>query len=243
MHEERRSPGEIEHDIEETRARIERRARLLEERLRPGEILDQAIDRLRTSGARDFFSNLSRTVRDHPLPLLVTGAGLAWLMTLDRNGNGGHHLESDEGHDENGSHGIGSRVSDAADRVSGAAHAGSARVREAGRRAAHRAQEGTRRVQDGWDRLVDEQPLLLGVFGVAAGAALAAALPPSRTEDELIGAKSDELKARAARSLREQAEDTRERAERALREGREGQDRPADERTDQPRVVPPQGRP
>lgn len=43
-------------------------------------------------------------------------------------------------------------------------------------------------------RTLEEQPLLAGLLAFAAGAALAAALPHTRQEDEMLGAESDRMK-------------------------------------------------
>src|SRR5690606_16783980 len=78
-----RSSAEIERDIDRTRDRIEMRARQLEERISPGSMFDQAVERFRHGDAGTFFTSLGRDVRDNPLPLLVTGVGIAWLMSSD----------------------------------------------------------------------------------------------------------------------------------------------------------------
>src|SRR3546814_2664080 len=50
------------------------------------------------------------------------------------------------------------------------------------------------RARGGFTQLLNEQPLALGAMGIALGALLAASVPPTRREDELMGQKSDELK-------------------------------------------------
>ena len=71
---------------------------------------------------------------------------------------------------------------------------------------------------DQWSlsRLFREQPLALGVIGAAIGAGLAAALPASPTENQLLGEASDELKAKAQEFAGTQASRAGEAAERAL---------------------------
>jgi ElaB/YqjD/DUF883 family membrane-anchored ribosome-binding protein len=53
---------------------------------------------------------------------------------------------------------------------------------------------------------VHEQPLLCAAIGVALGAALAAALPKTETEDELMGETSDALKHKLGEAASEQLE-------------------------------------
>jgi hypothetical protein len=82
------STAHIEEELEVTRARMDRRLSELGERLTPGQLLDDAVDYFRTSGGVDFGRNLMASVRDNPLPVAVTGIGLAWLMLSGANGSG-----------------------------------------------------------------------------------------------------------------------------------------------------------
>ena len=66
-----------------------------------------------------------------------------------------------------------------------------------------------RRARHGILRTFEEQPLVLGAIGLAIGAALGAALPPSETEDRLMGEARDDALRRAAKVGREQAEKAR----------------------------------
>jgi hypothetical protein len=58
-------------------------------------------------------------------------------------------------------------------------------------------------VRSGIRKAFDEQPLLIGVVGLAVGAIAAVALPRSRREDELMGGASDSLKTSVVESARE----------------------------------------
>jgi hypothetical protein len=79
------STSEIERDVERSRARVSATLRELRERMSPGQIVDEVLDFASTSGGADFARNLRRSVVDNPLPLLLIGSGIAWLMTT---GNG-----------------------------------------------------------------------------------------------------------------------------------------------------------
>ena len=46
----------------------------------PGRVVDQVIDYTRDSPAAEFFRNLGREVRENPMPLVVIGIGIAWLL-------------------------------------------------------------------------------------------------------------------------------------------------------------------
>jgi hypothetical protein len=92
------------------------------------------------------------------------------------------------------------------------------------RRAMHRAGEAWesasrsgRRTGAGLSEAFERQPLLLGAFGLALGAAVGALLPSSEAEDRLMGETRDELAERAGALATEAYHDTREKlAERGL---------------------------
>jgi len=59
-----------------------------------------------------------------------------------------------------------------------------------------RAADGTARtLQDNLKQTFERQPLLLGAIGLAIGAGMAAAVPPTRIEAEYVGDQADEVKA------------------------------------------------
>lgn len=74
-----KDPAQIERDIDRTRASLGRTVDALEHRLSPGELVDQALGMAREHGG-EFASNLGRSVRNNPMPVILTGVGLAWMM-------------------------------------------------------------------------------------------------------------------------------------------------------------------
>jgi hypothetical protein len=70
----------LEADIEKTRDRITRRVDELRGRITPAEFVGQVTSYAREGAVGDFLSNLAREVRDRPLPLLLTAAGIGWLI-------------------------------------------------------------------------------------------------------------------------------------------------------------------
>ena len=46
----------------------------------PGRVVDQVLDYTRGSPAAEFLHNLGREVRENPMPLVVVGIGILWLM-------------------------------------------------------------------------------------------------------------------------------------------------------------------
>ncbi len=77
--EDTRRPEQIEDHIARTRADVSSTIDAIQEKLTPGQMMDQAIRYLRSSGAGDFGTNLGRQVRDNPLPVALIGLGVAWL--------------------------------------------------------------------------------------------------------------------------------------------------------------------
>lgn len=70
----------IEADLARTRSRMDNRLNELQERLSPGQVLDDVMGYFRGSEGGDFARNLMDSVRNNPLPAALTGIGLTWLM-------------------------------------------------------------------------------------------------------------------------------------------------------------------
>lgn len=75
-----RSAAEIENDVERSRARVNDTIDALRSSLSPGQIIDQVVDYARDSGGSDFVRNLGASVRDNPLPVMLIGTGIGWLL-------------------------------------------------------------------------------------------------------------------------------------------------------------------
>ena len=70
----------IERDLNTTRSRLGSHLSELQDRLSPGQMIDDAMSYFRGSDGADFGRNLLESVRANPLPAALTGIGLAWLM-------------------------------------------------------------------------------------------------------------------------------------------------------------------
>ncbi|MBP0446966.1 DUF3618 domain-containing protein [Roseomonas sp. SSH11] len=79
-----KSSRQIETEVERTRADVSGTLDALRDRLSPSQMMDQAIDQIadyaRGSGGADFARNLGTAVRDNPLPVMLIGAGIAWML-------------------------------------------------------------------------------------------------------------------------------------------------------------------
>lgn len=205
-----RRPDEIEAEIARTRTDMHATLTAIEQRLTPGQLIDQGLDYLRHSGGREFVSNLSGSVKNNPIPVALMGIGMAWLMAT---GNRRPAYLEAGGTGEGGLSSVKERLSSSKERLSSskerlAENLSSARERvgQLGESARYRMEQ----MRGGYDSIVREQPLVLGAIGLAVGALLGAGLPRTRQEDELMGEASDRLTEKAKEAGREQIEKAKE---------------------------------
>ncbi|NVF14288.1 DUF3618 domain-containing protein [Vreelandella maris] len=92
-HDHQRSPEEIEKDINQSRERLDSTLHEIEERFSPQQLLNTSYEYIRHGGANEFVSNLGTTIKQNPLPFLVTTAGLGWLMLAQRHPNEPRHKQ------------------------------------------------------------------------------------------------------------------------------------------------------
>lgn len=331
MTDQHKSPEEIEREIATTRSEIDETIDALQEKVSPGQLVDQALGYVKEGGG-DFAANLGRAVRDNPVPLMLIGAGIGWMMVSGRSsdhrayervetdgtvtsyrydphsrsfypasGQGAGSLgrgtaerreattygatydpgaaTTGAGFGSSGTYGgseddsgssrsttdrakdaasnakeslagtgqkisqkagalrraAGSRMSDArhtadearhaaGERLSGAAAATQEQLHRARERAglyAERARHGGARARETAGQWMYDYPLVVGAAAVAVGAALAAAIPATRREHEVLGERSDAVKARARRLAQEQADQGREVASAAIEAGKD----------------------
>lgn len=204
-----RKPDEILAEIDRTRGEMDRTLTAIEQRLTPGQLVDQGIDYMRNSGANEFVHNLGGAAKNNPLPVALVGIGLTWLMALGRQparhrGYGAYDAESSgPGMREKASgmlHGVSERMSSAKQQLSdkmGSVRGGAGGSMDSMKERAGQIGEGAReqwqRARGGIDYMIREQPLALGAIGIAIGAVLAAAAPRTRKEEEMMGEASRNL--------------------------------------------------
>lgn len=71
---------QFEREAEETRWQLAGTLDELRDRITPGRVVDQLIDYTREGLAAEFLRNIGREVRENPMPLVLIGIGIAWLM-------------------------------------------------------------------------------------------------------------------------------------------------------------------
>lgn len=72
--------GRIERDLDQTRSRLGGHLSELQDRLSPGQVLDDLMGYFRGSEGAEIGRSLLDNVRGNPLPAAITTVGLAWLM-------------------------------------------------------------------------------------------------------------------------------------------------------------------
>lgn len=203
-----KSPERLEQEVDEARESLAQTVDILSQRLSPGQLLDQALGTVREHGG-EFGRNLGGDMKRNPLALLLTGAGIAWLMAGSGNGSAASGRASGASFGDGSGDG---RVRSALKDSAGKAREVTASTGDRARRAAGAVQGTARSAEQSMETMLREQPLLAGSLGVALGAALGAMLPRTQTEDELMGSRRDRIVGEARASLREKYEDVREAA-------------------------------
>ena len=77
------NPTRIESDLDATRSRLGSHLSELQDRLSPGQVLDDLMGYFRGSEGAAFGNSLLGNVRANPMPAALTGIGLAWLMAAN----------------------------------------------------------------------------------------------------------------------------------------------------------------
>ena len=233
----REDPRDLERDADRARADIEYTLHALEERISPAALMDRTMRAVRHSGS-DFGRNLAIQVRNNPMPTILAGLGIAWLMAAGDRPPRRHNGDS---LGRNGDGRMSDRISSAASSTRSAAGHAARSTRSAAQHAAQSTRSAagsaasaargmaggvasvSRSLRDGYVHMGHEQPLALGALAIAAGAALGALLPSTEAEDEWLGEHSDDATERLKSEARDKWEDAKEAAadtaERAVHSG------------------------
>ncbi|WP_288013607.1 DUF3618 domain-containing protein [Diaphorobacter sp.] len=196
-----KDPDTLEREIDQQRAEIGNIVHALESKLSPGQMIDTALGYAKGGGG-EFLHNLSDTLKANPVPTVLTSVGLLWLMAGQNRRPDYHAASVPSATDKLAAkasnlkqQGVGmkDRASQLGHSVSHSLGDARSRVGESGRQAADSLKHTAERARGGFAQLLDEQPLAVGAMGIALGALLAATMPPTRREDELMGDTSDRV--------------------------------------------------
>lgn len=183
---EKKSPEQLEREVDQARTRLGRTAHELSDRLSPGELMDQALGMAREHGG-EFGRNLGAQVKNNPLPMILTSIGISWMMMSSGNRGAAHTYGSfNTGADSNG-HGIKDALGETASKSRDKAAAMGDRMHDASDHMKDSAQD----IRQSLTQFYREQPLIAGSLGIAIGAVLGALVPPTEIEDDMFGEASD----------------------------------------------------
>jgi hypothetical protein len=243
-----RSSSELEREVEDSRARINDTLNEIRDRMSPGQIVDEVVAFAKNNGGADFARNLGTQARDNPLPVLLIGAGIAWLMSGRRPATAtyGHHAQEPSGpgafskigesinrtvHDvRDAATGAFNRATDMGSRATGSVTGAAGSMRDTASGVYGSATDGIARGREMYEHRREQgqallqdigaQPLLVAAIGVALGAALGGMLPATRAEDRLMGSAADDIKHRTRDAAAEGYERGREVVKAAVEEGK-----------------------
>ncbi len=182
-----KSPEQLEREVDEARASVGRSASELSERFSPGQLMDQALGMVREHGG-EFGRNLGTQVKNNPLPLILTSVGISWMM-MSSGSSGAAPGRAKSGASP------GKGVSSAKNALGNAATKSQDKATAVGDRlhgATANASEYAHNARDSLAQFYRDQPLIAGSLGIAIGAALAALIPSTDIEDEMLGEASDQ---------------------------------------------------
>src|SRR5687767_1264979 len=74
-----KDPATLEREVDQTRAEMNQTLNALERKFSPGEFLDQSLSYIQQHGGR-VLGTVGDTIRENPMPALLTAAGLAWMV-------------------------------------------------------------------------------------------------------------------------------------------------------------------
>ena len=200
-----RRPVQIMAEINRTRDEMDETLNAIEHRLTPGQLVDQGLDYLKHSGAREYASNLGASLKTNPLPATLCGIGLAWLMAVGNRPQQPSYEASNEP-------GVGERMQSGMQSAKDSMRSGVQSAKETMQSAKSTFASGMQRTQQNWDYILQENPLVLGAIGLAIGAIAGSLAPRTQTEDQLMGQARDDLVDQAKRAGGEKLEQAKQAA-------------------------------
>jgi len=212
---------EIRHQIEKTRVEMTETIDAIQEKLNPRNIVANATSRVKNAATervremadtasqtaqqamdytREAASDMTRRARQNPIPLALIAVGVAWLLANRSRRHSYRGVGVQRGPFE-GASDQGRVVHDLTESTSQIA----SRTREYASETAESMRRMARRRQSQVQRMVQENPLLVGAGALMLGAAFGMAVPKTETEDELMGEARDQVVGRARDMARDAA--------------------------------------
>ena len=223
------SSEDYEKEIEHTREEINETLHSLENKLSPRELWNQTIDEW-GEGMKDFSGNFGKAIRDNPVPAVLMGMSMLWLMTGSGSANsrfsagnlsrrtdrfrnqysGAKHRAGDKVDEVSGKikstyYGMKAKATETLEGVSDKIKDVSEDMDHYGDQFRHK-QGSLKRKLRGNGSDITSNPLLLAAAGIALGSIAALSMPMTRKEKELIDTGGRKLREKAEEIGHEQLE-------------------------------------
>jgi Protein of unknown function (DUF3618) len=215
-----KDPETLEREIKQTRAEMNQTLDSLERKLTAGQLVDQCLRFFGKTGS-ELGSSIGNSAKANPMPFLLTATGIAWMMFGSARPARDYRSDATDGQQASG--GLLSEMGDSLQSGATAARSQFAGSQDAVKegfnnttqtvketvnktkdtvtdtvsKAASAAQNQAIRAREGFNVMLEEQPLVLGLVAIAIGAAIGAALPRTEQEDRLVGEIRDKAMAKA----------------------------------------------
>jgi ElaB/YqjD/DUF883 family membrane-anchored ribosome-binding protein len=246
---EERSPEEIRAEIERTRSEMSNTINSIQEKLSPENLKDQAQEIVRdatigrveqmtdqaTQKVRSAGDTIMETIRQNPIPAVMVGIGLSWLVTASMtNGSRQTYNNYQSRYGTNQTYGrqtqskvqeiagdvqdkAGQLVDDARNQVQNL----SEEARERADEMAMRLQEQKEMAADRFTQILNDRPLAVAAAAFAVGAAIGLSLPETYRENQWMGEMRDNFVEKAQETTQTTIQKVRRVAEEAGRTVRE----------------------
>lgn len=205
---------QIEHDLAETRARMDRRLDQLGDKLSPNQLVNDALAHVSGGDGADFAQTLIAKARANPIPAALAGVGIAWLVASNQHRQRGEsdlstRLRSAEagvvqlGDEHADVHA--SRLDDARGQVLGVARTASdtaasyaQRIRDALAATTQSVRETTHDLagknKGGGIRSLASNPIAIGAAAALVGLIVGALIPVTDQEERALGSLAGQLR-------------------------------------------------
>lgn len=179
-----RSPADLAREGDRYRADMDETLNEIEQELSPGKLLDRSMQYFRDHGG-DFIREAGATVRNNPLPVLLTAAGVVWLTAAVASSHSSSGSQTQRRWRQSGGH-LDEDMASFDEFADGQGYAGSSSSSGRIKSALSQGQAALSRGESQLAQLVREQPIALGAVALAAGALLGAALPITDYENRIM---------------------------------------------------------
>jgi ElaB/YqjD/DUF883 family membrane-anchored ribosome-binding protein len=181
-----RDPEHLQREADAIRADLDRTLNALERKLSPRQLLDRSLNYMHENGG-DILQKIGATVSKHPLPLLMTSAGLLWLVAANRQSRARGRLGDSsyspyQGDFDRDSQSFGDTSTTQSTRTRRVAN----QLKQRASQTLDRTRARTANLGRGLQDVVQEQPLVAGAIALAVGAIVGAAVPASQYERDLL---------------------------------------------------------